>query len=207
MRARQTRSDLGCLFSSRRLSLAQLDQQSNHDADHARNCQRFTVYVAVRPRRTGASRWKHRACACSTIRFRSTGLARYTRATRWIRDVRARERSWLLSLPVASQENLSSCIQKFAVMMPWKAWTEIDNTCHAEAKTDTTSGVGRNGAWHGTHKQHACHCVAGFCHVRIASIMVETPGEPVVENIQLVRAVSFTALAPCRPCTPKRVSF
>ena len=37
-RARHTRDDL-VLFTSRCLSLAGLDQQRNHDADHARNCQ------------------------------------------------------------------------------------------------------------------------------------------------------------------------
>ena len=36
----------------------------------------------------------------------------------------------------------------FAVVLPSKAWTEIDNTRHAEAKADTTSGVGRSVVWH-----------------------------------------------------------
>ena len=41
---------------------------------------------------TGASLWIHRANACSTIRFSSTGLVRYTSASCWVRVVRrARE--------------------------------------------------------------------------------------------------------------------
>ena len=35
--------------------------------------------------------------------------------------VRPRQRSWLLSFPSASLEHLSSCIQKFAIVMPFKA--------------------------------------------------------------------------------------
>ena len=49
-------------------------------------------------RRKGASRWTR--LHCNTIRFSSTGLARNTREVG--------------CSPVASQENLSSCIQKFA---------------------------------------------------------------------------------------------
>ena len=167
----------------------------------------LTLAKTSHTRRTGASRWIHRACACNTMRFRSTGLARYTRATRWVRVVRAHQRSLLLSLPVASQENLSSCIQKLAIVMHGKAWTEIDNSRDAEAKADTTSGVGRNGAW---HPQTTCPYkprARATHHGRDArrTCCREHPAWPCSFLYYTSRQCQ-----PCRQyraCTPQRVSF
>ena len=46
-------------------------------------------------RRTDATCWMHRACACST--YVSAAQACYTRASRWVRVVRPQQRSWLIS--------------------------------------------------------------------------------------------------------------
>ena len=45
-----------------------------------------------------------------------------------------RQRRWFLSLPVASQENLSSCIPKFLDRDPSEAQTEIGNTRHGRGE-------------------------------------------------------------------------
>ena len=163
-RAHQTRCDLECLFSSRLLSLAELDQPRNRDANHARNCQCFAVYVAVQaaavPRILApvvvtlaknshmrrASRWIHRACACSTIRFHNTGLP------------------LLGTCGTRAPEKLVAelTIQKFAILMHGTAWTDIDNSRHAEAKADFWCRAKRCLA---PPKQHARHHVAveGTC--------------------------------------------
>ena len=73
-RARHTRGDLG----GRGLVLSLLGW-GGHDADHARKCQGANTCTLVvtlaktsHMRRTGATRWMHRACAGSPIRFSST---------------------------------------------------------------------------------------------------------------------------------------
>ena len=120
----------------------------------------------------------------STTRFSTTSLARNNRATRWVRVVRPRQRSWMLSLPVASQENLSSSIQKFRILIR----TEIDNTRHArgECGHDFWCRAKRNLA--------PPNNMPGSSHVQMPRITVETPSAIIVENIQHVFAVSFTDL-------------
>ena len=137
-------------------------------------------------RRTGATRWMHRACACSTMRFSSTGL--HATPDPVVGFDRARKVG-LRSLPNASQEHLSSSVQKFAIVMPGNAWTLIDNTRHAEAKASGETLLGPS---------KIVHAVTWRCKPRAhARFMDETPDAPVVENIQLVFAVSFIAHAPC----------
>ena len=100
--------------------------------------------------RTGASRWIHRACACTARPYASN------RATRVAQPC---QRNWPLSSPVASQENLSSCIRKFAIVMPGKAPTEIDNTRHERRRRTQLLVLGETLL--GTPTQHARQHVCG----------------------------------------------
>ena len=99
------------------------------------------VYVAVQAaavvtvaktshlRRTGASRWIHRACACNTQTFLHRPCTLHQSH----------------SLGTCCTRAPQKLFAELTRRMPGKAWTEIDNSGHAEAKAETTSGVGRNG--------------------------------------------------------------
>ena len=79
---------------------------------------------------------------------------------------------------------------------------EIENSRHAEAKADTTSGVWRNGGW---PPQATCPpSRGGFSHVRMPRITVETAGALVVENIQLVFYCTCAMWISSRQCQPCR---
>ena len=76
-------------------------------------------------RRTSASHRVHRARTSHVRRFCASHRVHLASANR----VRTPcQTSWLLSLPGARQQNLSSSIHKFEIMMPGIAQTEIDNT-------------------------------------------------------------------------------
>ena len=154
-RARHSRIDLGCLFFLRAVSrwlgwtsrgtMTQSMREIVKVSDtctgggHALQDQPYAPHRRHSLDASGLSLQYHT--------FQQHRPACYTRASRWVRVVRPRQKSWLLSLPNASREHLSSCIQQFAIVMLGDARTKIDNARHAAEKADTTSGVWRNVAW------------------------------------------------------------
>ena len=215
--SRHTLSDLGCLFSSRRLSLAGLDQPRNHDTALSRNCQSFAVCVAVQALAV------LRVLAPAVVTLAKTRpFAAHRRKSLDTSSLRLQYHTFPQHRPCTLHQShsLGSCRTRKPdkLVMPGKAWTEIDKSRHAEAKADTTSGVGRNGAWH--HQTTCPPSRGGISHVRVPRIMVETPGAPVVENIQPgpcsvlhctdTMWMSSRQCQPCRQCrrcTPQSVSF
>ena len=134
------------LSAGHRVNVPAKPVATSRETQISRNCQCFGVNVAVQAaavsrilapvvvtlakishmRRTGGSRWIHRPCPCSTIRFRSAGLAHYTRATCWVSVVRARQKELV-------SENVI-IFQKFSIVMPPQSLDRDRQLRHAEAK-------------------------------------------------------------------------
>ena len=116
------------------------------------------------------------------------------RASRSVRVVRPRQRSWLLSLPNASQKHLSSCIQEFAVVMqsPQRRRRSKQHTRHHVAEKATC-------ACHASWTRRPAHLLS-----RTSSLSLQCPSMH-LRHVDFISPVP--ALSPVQTWTSHECQF